>query len=213
MRILHVFSADFFAGSVAYALALAEAQRREGHTVWLACDAATLPTEATLVQLPISRRSYKQRWRNIRALRQLVQQQQIDVVHAHSRAASWVSYWAVRGLPLPLVSTVHGRQHLHTSTSLFDIYGEKVIAICENLAQHLREEVQMQLGKIQVVPNGVAFAAPAAHNAAPAVPRVAFIGRPCSSTYFQPCCAKLPICAWPSSGVSWSNCPPPTKQP
>jgi peptidoglycan/xylan/chitin deacetylase (PgdA/CDA1 family)/glycosyltransferase involved in cell wall biosynthesis len=177
MRILHVFSADFFAGSVAYALALAEAQRREGHTVWLACDAATLPTEATLVQLPISNRRYKQRWRNIRALRQLVQQQQIDVVHAHSRAASWVSYWAVRGLPLPLVSTVHGRQHLHTSTSLFDIYGEKVIAICENLAQHLREEVQMQPGKIQVVPNGVAFAAPAAHNAAPAVPRVAFIGR------------------------------------
>ena len=177
MRILHVLSADFFAGSVAYAVALAEAHRREGHQVWLASDAASLPTGATLVQLPISWRKYRQRLRNVRALRQLIQREQIDVVHAHSRAASWVSYWAVRGLPLPLVSTVHGRQHLHVSTSLFDIYGDKVIAICENLAAHLRDEVQMSPAKITVVPNGVRFG-PEAHPVVEITfQRLAFIGR------------------------------------
>jgi peptidoglycan/xylan/chitin deacetylase (PgdA/CDA1 family)/glycosyltransferase involved in cell wall biosynthesis len=157
MRILHVLSANFFAGSVAYAVALAEAHRQQGHQVWLASDAATLPTAATVVQLPISQRKYKQRWRNIQALRKLISEHKIDVVHAHSRAASWVSYFAVRGLPVPLVSTVHGRQHLHTSTSLFDVYGDKVIAICKNLAEHLRQEVKMAPDKIAVVPNGVAF--------------------------------------------------------
>ena len=180
MRILHVLSADFFAGSVAYAVALAEAHRLQGHQVWLASDAASLPTGATLVQLPISRRKYRQRWRNIQALRQLIRAENIDVVHAHSRAASWVSYWAVRSLGVPLVSTVHGRQHLHASTSLFDIYGDKVIAICENLARHLREEVQMQPAKIAVIPNGVAFpslVAAADPGAAPADLRLAFIGR------------------------------------
>jgi len=155
MRILHVLSANFFAGSVAYAVALAEAHYREGHQVWLASDAAALPTVAAQVQLPISQRKYGQRLRNIRALRAMVRQHQIDVVHAHSRAASWVSYFAVRGLGVPLVSTVHGRQHLHTSTSLFDVYGQKVIAICQNLAEHLREEVQMAPAKIVVVPNGI----------------------------------------------------------
>ena len=158
MRILHVLSANFFAGSVAYAVALAEAHHREGHQVWLASDVAALPTVAAQVQLPISQRKYRQRLRNIQALRQLVKTHQIDVVHAHSRAASWVSYFALKGLPVPLVSTVHGRQHLHTSTSLFDVYGQKVIAICENLAEHLREEVRMDPAKIVVVPNGVAFA-------------------------------------------------------
>ncbi len=155
MRILHVLSANFFAGSVAYAVALAEAHHREGHQVWLASDAAALPTVAGQVQLPISQRKYGQRLRNIRALRELVRRHEIDVVHAHSRAASWVSYFALRGLGVPLVSTVHGRQHLHASTSLFDIYGQKVIAICENLAQHLREEVKMAPAKIAVVPNGI----------------------------------------------------------
>lgn len=183
MRILHVLSANFFAGSVAYAVALAEAHHREGHQVWLASDAAALPTVAAQVQLPISQRKYGQRLRNIRALRELVQRHAIDVVHAHSRAASWVSYFALRGLGVPLVSTVHGRQHLHTSTSLFDIYGQKVIAICENLAEHLREEVKMAPAKIEVVPNGISWQASGGQPPAPAASpvsgllRLAFIGR------------------------------------
>lgn len=180
MRILHVFSANFFAGSVAYALALAEAHHREGHQVWLASDAASLPTAATVVQLPISQREYKQRWRNIQALRQLVSTHEIDVVHAHSRAASWVSYFALRGFKVPLVSTVHGRQHLHTSTSLFDVYGDKVITICENLAEHLRQEVKMEATKLVVVPNGIAFKAEMGVGTLPVTNgslRMAFIGR------------------------------------
>nr|GFD42910.1 hypothetical protein [Tanacetum cinerariifolium] len=130
-------------------------------------------------QLPISQRKYRQRWLNIQALRQLIKEQAIDVVHAHSRAASWVSYFAVRGLPVPLVSTVHGRQHLHTSTSLFDVYGDKVIAICGNLAEHLRTEVKMAPSKLAVIPNGIAFAALGAQPAETSeqVPRMAFIGR------------------------------------
>ena len=176
MRILHVLSADFYAGSVAYAVALAEAHRQAGHQVWLACDAATLPTQASVVQLPISRRKYRQRYRNVQALRQLIQQENIDVVHAHSRAASWVSYFALRGRLVPLVSTVHGRQHLHASVSLFDVYGDRVIAICENLAQHLRDEVKMDAAKVVVVPNGVAFTSPAPQGSRE-VPRLAFIGR------------------------------------
>jgi peptidoglycan/xylan/chitin deacetylase (PgdA/CDA1 family)/glycosyltransferase involved in cell wall biosynthesis len=183
MRILHVLSANFFAGSVAYAVALAEAHHREGHQVWLASDAAALPTVAAQVQLPISQRKYGQRLRNIRALRELVRRHDIDVVHAHSRAASWVSYFALRGLGVPLVSTVHGRQHLHTSTSLFDVYGQKVIAICENLAEHLREEVKMVPAKIEVVPNGIHWLASSGPPAAPdpahpgSLLRIAFIGR------------------------------------
>ncbi len=159
MRILHVLSAGFFAGSVAYAVQLAEAHRAQGHAVWLMSDAAQLPTGATLVQARISDRRYGQRLQNSRRIRQLVRAENIDVVHAHSRAASWVSYFALLGLKVPLVSTVHGRQHLHTSTSLVDIYGDKVIAICGNLRTHLIAEVKMAAAKITEIPNGIAFAA------------------------------------------------------
>jgi len=157
MRILHVLSAEFFAGSVAYAVSLAEAHRAQGHAVWLVADSDELPTGATQVKTPIGDRRYGQRLRNIRLIRQLIQTESIDVVHAHSRAASWVSYIALRGLKVPLVSTVHGRQHLHSSTSLFDIYGDAVIAICGNLREHLITEVKMAPAKIVEIPNGVTF--------------------------------------------------------
>ena len=157
MRILHVLSAEFFAGSVAYAVQLVEAHRAQGHSVWLLSDSDQLPTGGTQIKAPISDRSYRQRLRNGRLIRQVVQRENIDVVHAHSRAASWVSYFALRGLPVALVSTVHGRQHLHTSTALFDVYGEKVITICANLHEHLVGEVKMAAARIEVIPNGVNF--------------------------------------------------------
>jgi peptidoglycan/xylan/chitin deacetylase (PgdA/CDA1 family)/glycosyltransferase involved in cell wall biosynthesis len=158
MRILHVLSAGFFAGSAAYAVQLAEAHQAQGHRVWMLSDSDQLPTTAPQIKAAISNRRYGQRLRNILLIRQLVQDQAIDVVHCHSRAASWLSYFALQGLKVPLVSTVHGRQHLHTSTSVFDIYGDKVVAICRNLRLHLSEEVQMDPAKIVEIPNGVRFA-------------------------------------------------------
>ncbi|MBF9222843.1 polysaccharide deacetylase family protein [Hymenobacter ruricola] len=180
MRILHVLSAEFFAGSVAYAVQLAEAHRAQGHQVWLVSDAAELPTGATLVPAPISNRRYGQRLRNARLIRRLIRAEDIHVVHAHSRAASWVSYAALRGLKVPLVSTVHGRQHLHASTSLFDIYGDKVIAICGNLRTHLVTEVKMEAAKIVEIPNGVGFGNEELSDGTSSSsepPRLAFIGR------------------------------------
>ena len=177
MRILHVLSAEFFAGSVAYAMQLAEAHRAQGHQVWVVADADPLPTGATLVWAAISNRGYRQRLRNARIIRRVVKEEKIDVVHCHSRAASWVSYFALRGLAVPLVSTVHGRQHLHTSMSLLDVYGDKVIAICENLREHLTTEVKMAATKIVAIPNGVAFGNEELRTEGRGQPRLAFIGR------------------------------------
>ena len=157
MRILHVLSAEFFAGSVAYAVQLAEAHRQQGHAVWMISDSDQLPTGAAQVKAPISNRRYGQRLRNVRLVRQVVQAEGIDVVHCHSRAASWVSSYALRGLMVPLVSTVHGRQHLHTANAWVEVYGDAVIAICDNLREHLITEIKMDAAKIVAIPNGVAF--------------------------------------------------------
>ena len=157
MRILHVLSAEFFAGSVAYAVQLAEAHRQQGHAVWMISDSDQLPTGATQVKAAISNRRYGQRLRNVRLVRQLVRAEGIDVVHCHSRAASWVSFYALRGLRVPLVSTVHGRQHLHTANAWVEVYGDAVITICGNLREHLITEIKMDSSKIVAIPNGVAF--------------------------------------------------------
>jgi len=157
MKILHVFSANILAGSVFYALSLVEKHSAEGHDVFLVSDSDKLPTAVPFFALPIANRSYAQRFKNIAFLKKFIKQHDIQVVHSHSRAASWVSYFALRGSNIPLISTIHGRQHIHTSVQLFDIYGDRVIAICENLKIHLVNEVRMKLEKITLLGNSFDF--------------------------------------------------------
>ncbi len=169
MNILHILSSTFFAGSVAYALALTEKQLAENHNVILISDTENLGNnlsennlkdslKAISYGLPVSKRDHIQRFKNIRFIRKIIKNHQIDIIHAHSRAASWLSYFSVIDKKIPLISTIHGRQHLHASTSLFDIYGDKIIAICPNLKEHLIKEVKMKPQKIIVLPNGFDFA-------------------------------------------------------
>ena len=95
--------------------------------------------------------------KNIRFLRGFIKKKKIDIVHAHSRAASWVCYFATLRTGVPLVSTIHGRQLAHASARLFDIYGDRVISVCENLREHLVSEIRMKRGKIVLIRNGFDF--------------------------------------------------------
>ena len=99
-------------------------------------------------------RSSRQR-RNISLLRSIARNKEINVVHAHSRAASWVSYFATRGGTVPLVSTIHGRQHVHLSSRIFRVYGEQILAVCESIRDHLIEKLGIPADRVAIVRNGI----------------------------------------------------------
>jgi peptidoglycan/xylan/chitin deacetylase (PgdA/CDA1 family)/glycosyltransferase involved in cell wall biosynthesis len=153
LRILHVLSSNFFAGSAAYAIQLAERQAADGHDVYMVTDQAGLSDKITCLALPVSNRSLLQRFKNIWILRKIIRERNISVVHAHSRAASWISYYALLGTCVPLVSTIHGRQVKHSALKSNAIYGEKVIAICPELVNQLTQELQMHEHKVVFLPN------------------------------------------------------------
>jgi peptidoglycan/xylan/chitin deacetylase (PgdA/CDA1 family) len=144
-------------GAESYALELAREHERRGHRVLIVSDGIHYDGTRAFIAQPISKRSYAQRVRNIRFLRRLIVQQQVDVVHAHSRAASWVSYFATLGTKVAYVSTVHGRQHLHASMYTKDVYGDRVFPVCEELRHHLVDELRMRRQKLAHVPNGFRF--------------------------------------------------------
>lgn len=154
MRILHVLSQTELTGAEVYAVGLAQQQRKNGHEVVLLSDAIHIPHDLPYLRMPISKRSWPQRWSNVSALRALILEKGIDVVHAHSRASSWVCHWATKGLRCGYVSTVHGRQHLHSSTKMYSVYGQQVIAVCDNIFQHLQTEVGIKKERLHTIPNG-----------------------------------------------------------
>jgi len=140
LNILHVLSGDFVTGAETSTVSLIQRQTSAGHRVFVAAGRFDHPVDAKVVSLPIYDRGWVKRGLNILALKRVIKKEEIDLVHAHSRAASWVSYWASRSTRTPYLSTLHGRQHLHFSNKRFNIYGETVLMMCENIREQMLEQ-------------------------------------------------------------------------
>ena len=125
MNILQVLSQFEVTGAETFAATLSDALIEQGHRVYVVSDTFHTPTNAEVIVHPIGKRDIAQRYKNVQFLKRLIAEEKINLVHAHSRAASWVSYFATRSGNVPLVSSIHYRQHLHFSSKLFSIYGEK----------------------------------------------------------------------------------------
>ena len=157
MNILHVLSQFEVTGAEAYAVTLANLQVKAGDKVWMVSDTLTLPHSAHYISYPIGNRRLIQRYRNILHLRNLIREHNIDVVHAHSRAASWVSYFATQGLKPALVSTIHGRQVVKKKNKFLNVYGSRIITVCDLLKEHLVTQAHLPSPLISVIENPIDF--------------------------------------------------------
>lgn len=156
MNILHVLSGDFVSGSETSTAALIEAQIQNGHQAFIASGQFTHPVQAKRFTVLIYKRGAWSRFSNILRLIQIIRSEKIDIVHAHSRAASWVSYWASRFTKTPYLSTLHGRQHLHFSNKHFNIYGPYCAVVCEDIREQMLSETKVfQPEQLVIVRNGL----------------------------------------------------------
>jgi hypothetical protein len=148
-------SGDFVAGSETSTAALIEAQIKDGHRVYIASGQFAQSTQAKLFQLPIYKRGWLSRFSNIRQLARIIRDENVHMVHAHSRAASWVSYWTSRFTKTAYLSTLHGRQHLHFSNKNFNIYGSHCAVVCENIREQMLSKTKVfQPEQLVIVRNG-----------------------------------------------------------
>ncbi len=155
MNILHVLSQVEVTGAETYAAALVAQQVKDGHQVTVVSDTFATPLAAEHLPMPIARRSYPRRLSNVVALRRLLRRRGIHLVHAHSRAASWVAYFATRATGVPLVSTLHALQPLHPTARAFSVYGEQVIVVSPSVEQNAVRGLGLPRERVHLVPNGV----------------------------------------------------------
>lgn len=155
VKILHLLSQTHLTGAEVYAAVLCRKQTAAGHACIIVSDTLNVPAEARFVSMSIDNRRWVQRVRNIVALIRFCRAEKVDVIHAHSRAASWVANIVRRFVAVNYVSTVHGRQHVHFSSQRGNVYGEHIMVVCEHIEEHLRTELNIVNALITVVRNGV----------------------------------------------------------
>ena len=93
-------------------------------------------------KLPLKTKNPFKLWRNAQKLAAIIRENNINIVHARSRAPAWSAYWATQVTGVHFITTFHGTYGLgpHGIKKVYNrvmTYGEKVIAISSHIKNHL----------------------------------------------------------------------------
>lgn len=114
------------------------------------------------IRLPLDTKNPLRMRSNARALEKAAAACGADILHARSRAPAWSAEAAARRLGCGFVTTFHGvyghRSAPKRAYNAVMTRGDRVIAISEHVARHIREVYGAPPERIRVIPRGVDMA-------------------------------------------------------
>jgi glycosyltransferase involved in cell wall biosynthesis len=110
-------------------------------------------------ELPVASKNPFVIRQNIQRLADLARDQQVDIIHARSRAPAWSAWYAARKTNTHFVTTFHGTYgHTNWFKRRYNAVmtkGERVIAISDFIAGHIRKIYGVPSSNIRVIPRGI----------------------------------------------------------
>ena len=147
-------------GAVDIAVTVAEA----GGTSLVASEGGPMEYElkragVTHVKLPLASKNPLVMRRNVDRLAAVIEDRDVDIVHARSRAPAWSAIAAAKRTGRHFVTTFHGTYQsasaLKRHYNAVMVKGERVIANSEFIARHIRETYKVDPARIRVIRRGV----------------------------------------------------------
>ncbi len=172
--VLQVLPALEAGGAELGTLDISAALRGAGARVLVASSGGRLAAGlgADHVCLPVNTKNPVGLWRNAGRLEALIAREGVSLVHAHSRAPAWSARAAARRAGVPFVTTVHGaygaRSAAKRAWNRIMVRGDRVIAVSDFVAAHVKERYGCPPGCLRVVHQGID---PAAFDPAAVPPR------------------------------------------
>lgn len=111
------------------------------------------------IQLPLHSKNLLTILKNIKRLEQVIRDNNVDIVHARSRAPAWSAYYACQRTGTPFVTTFHGTYSagngFKRAYNAVMTKGDRIIAISKFIAGHLKQMYGAPGEKIRVIHRGV----------------------------------------------------------
>jgi glycosyltransferase involved in cell wall biosynthesis len=164
VNILQVIPQLEAGGAERTTLEVAQAVVADGGRALVASEGGRMEAELAalggeLVRLPMATKNPFTAWKNAAALTRLIREQNIDLVHARSRAPAWSAKLAADRAGVPYVTTYHGtynaRSGLKRWYNSIMAKGVRVIAKSEFIRAHVLEQHAIDPDRITVIPRGV----------------------------------------------------------
>ena len=129
--------------------------------------------------LPVHQKSLWVMVRMVKAVRQIIIDHDIDIVHARSRVPAWIAFFACRKTKAAFITTCHG-YYRHPFFSQVMGWAKFVIVPSTVIAKHMRETFHVPFEHIRYIPRSVnleKFAGLTKEINNPHMPIIAIIGR------------------------------------
>lgn len=116
---------------------------------------------AVHINMPVHSKNPLTIWNNAKQIRKIINQYDVDIVHARSRAPAWSAYNAVKGTQAHYMTTCHAPYNVSGDTKrLYNssiAKGERIIAISEHVARYLSDNYKGIDDRIRIIPRGIAL--------------------------------------------------------
>jgi len=122
-------------------------------------SAELVRARAEHIILPVDSKNPVTIYKNIERLADIIRREKVDIVHARSRAPAWSAWKAAKRTDTTFVTTFHGTySHGNAFKRWYNsvmVRGERVIAISDFIAGHIRQIYGVPTDRIRVIPRGV----------------------------------------------------------
>ncbi|QHI96003.1 glycosyltransferase [Aristophania vespae] len=97
-------------------------------------------------------------FRNVRRLRKICEEYQVDLIHARSRYPAWVALKTAKKEKIPFITTWHGVHDAHSvAKRIYNsvlVKGALVIAVSQHISQKIQHQFKIAENKIKLIPRG-----------------------------------------------------------
>lgn len=162
MNILYLSNHLNVGGITSYIFSLAKGFKERGHNVYVASSSGDrldrfIAEGINYIRIPIRTKSEVDP-RILFSLFKLlgfIKEKNIQIIHANTRVTQVLGCLIRKYSGLTFVSTCHGFFKPKFSRSILPCWGERVIAISQQVSQHLSEDFKVDKARIRVIHHGI----------------------------------------------------------
>jgi len=147
-------------GAETHAVSLACELKRQGLDVVVVSNGGTLVEElmeagVTHYEVPLHTKTPLSILTAFRRLKEIIVRQNIGLIHAHARIPAFLSVMMGKKYHIPVVTTSHGMYKDGFPYSLITRWGDRVIAVSQDIKQQIMRSYGYAEDKITVIENGI----------------------------------------------------------
>jgi glycosyltransferase involved in cell wall biosynthesis len=145
-----------------YVVNLVKGLSARGHKICVASSGGQWANETTeaggdFIRIPINAKSLlsPKILLSFFTLLGVISKNKIDIIHCNTRVTAFLGFLLSRYFKIPYITAFHGFYRPKLSRSLFKLSGTKTIAVSKAVKQHLKEDLDIDPERIEVVYNGI----------------------------------------------------------